>query len=211
MDGVKLDDRLDACLRDAVARTGGRAPGALAVDAPGLGVSFRSGRGGEPFRIASITKPFTATAVHRLAEDGRLALAESIGAHLSPETAGLLADGGYDSRAISLAALLSHTSGIPDHAETVEFARAVAAAPGRRWSRREQISVAAGGHVLVRPAGTVSRLGSSGWASTRLGGRTDGRLRPRRRPWRLNGTRGRTHARGTRPSTFSAVAASCRP
>jgi CubicO group peptidase (beta-lactamase class C family) len=57
------------------------------------------------FEIASITKPFTATAIVKLAQQGRLALDDSIARHLPgvPEP----------SRAITLRQLLSHTSGIP--------------------------------------------------------------------------------------------------
>jgi len=56
------------------------------------------------FNIASISKLFTATAVMRLWEDGRLALDDTLGRHapeLAPPLAGLRVDG-----------LLSHTSGL---------------------------------------------------------------------------------------------------
>lgn len=57
------------------------------------------------FEIASITKSFTATAVVRLAQQGKLALDDSIAVHLPavPE----------HSRKITLRQLLAHTSGIP--------------------------------------------------------------------------------------------------
>lgn len=57
------------------------------------------------FEIASITKSFTATAVVRLAQQGKLALDDSIAVHLPavPE----------HSRKITLRQLLAHTSGVP--------------------------------------------------------------------------------------------------
>lgn len=57
------------------------------------------------FEIASCTKPFTAIAVMKLAEDGKLSLDDSIAEHLPgvPE----------HSRAITVRHLLQHTSGIP--------------------------------------------------------------------------------------------------
>lgn len=57
------------------------------------------------FEIASITKPFTAAAVVRLAQDGKLALDDSIAKHLP--------DVPEDCRAITIEHLLRHTSGIP--------------------------------------------------------------------------------------------------
>lgn len=57
------------------------------------------------FEIASCTKPFTAMAVMKLVEDGKLSLDDPISKHLKgvPE----------DSRAITVRHLLQHTSGIP--------------------------------------------------------------------------------------------------
>jgi D-alanyl-D-alanine carboxypeptidase len=51
---------------------------------------------GAGFRIASVTKTFTAAAILRLAEDGKLSLADPIGQHLSHATIVLLRHGGYD-------------------------------------------------------------------------------------------------------------------
>jgi CubicO group peptidase (beta-lactamase class C family) len=56
------------------------------------------------FRIASLTKPFTAVAVLALVEDGRLSLDARLGA--------LLADVPQDWRPITVRQLLSHTSGL---------------------------------------------------------------------------------------------------
>jgi CubicO group peptidase (beta-lactamase class C family) len=57
------------------------------------------------FELASVTKQFTATAIMRLVEDGKVGLDDTIGRHLSgaPETW----------KAITVRHLLTHTSGLP--------------------------------------------------------------------------------------------------
>ena len=50
------------------------------------------------FRIASVTKTFTAASVLRLVETGRLGLDDPIAAHLAPATVALLRSGGYARR-----------------------------------------------------------------------------------------------------------------
>lgn len=75
-------DKADAYLRDALAREG--VPGAAwAIIESGrvtrLGAMGVTGDGGQvtpdtPFRIGSLTKSFTALAIMRLVEDGRLSL-----------------------------------------------------------------------------------------------------------------------------------------
>jgi CubicO group peptidase (beta-lactamase class C family) len=59
------------------------------------------------FEVASLTKSFTAAAVVRLAQLGRLDLEDSIAVHLPGVPA--------HSRGITLRQLLSHTSGVPGH------------------------------------------------------------------------------------------------
>jgi D-alanyl-D-alanine carboxypeptidase len=65
--------------------------------------------GQEAFRIASITKMFTATVALQLAEEGALDLDTPI-AEVVPEPAALLEHGGE----ITLRQLLGHTAGLPD-------------------------------------------------------------------------------------------------
>ncbi|MFA5516192.1 MAG: serine hydrolase domain-containing protein [Desulfuromonadales bacterium] len=89
----------------------------LAVDLPetgplniALGVSEMADntpmRGDERFRIGSASKSFTAIIVHQLAQEGKLALADSVEKWL-PE---LLPDGA----AITIGQLLNHTAGVPN-------------------------------------------------------------------------------------------------
>jgi CubicO group peptidase (beta-lactamase class C family) len=68
------------------------------------------------FLIGSLTKPFTAIAVLRLAEQGLVALDESVQAYLSDYPA---SSGGR----ITVHDLLSHRSGIPDLLTVPEFGR----------------------------------------------------------------------------------------
>ncbi|MCX4906064.1 serine hydrolase [Streptomyces sp. NBC_00878] len=62
------------------------------------------------FRAGSITKTFIATVVLQLAAERRLSLSDSVDAHLP----GLVRGAGNDGRALTLRALLTHTSGLAD-------------------------------------------------------------------------------------------------
>lgn len=60
-----------------------------------------------PFRLASVTKVFTTTAVLRLAEDGRLGLDDPVSKRLPEFTAA--------APSLTVRHLLSHTSGVPEY------------------------------------------------------------------------------------------------
>ncbi len=94
------------------------------------------------FRVASVTKTFTAAAILRLAEDGKLSLDDPIAKQLSPATAALLRRGGYDVDAIHVRNLLQHTSGLYDYADDQAFQTFVVSHPRHRWTRAEQIRFA---------------------------------------------------------------------
>jgi D-alanyl-D-alanine carboxypeptidase len=94
------------------------------------------------FRIASVTKTFTAAAVLRLAEDGRLGLDDPIAQHLAPATAELLRRGGYDPQAIHVRHLLMHTSGLYDYASDPTFVKYVLTHGRHHWTRPEQVRFA---------------------------------------------------------------------
>ncbi len=133
---------------------------ALAVIGPGgawtwSGAAGHARSGGEAlkptfaFRIASVTKPYVAAAILRLAEDGRVDIDAPVGPLLSPATAVQLASGGYDPGVVTVRQLLNHTSGLPDHSVLKAYIAAVQAAPQRRWTRAEQIALA----MTVPPVG----------------------------------------------------------
>lgn len=62
------------------------------------------------FAVASVTKPFTATAVMQLVEQGRVSIDQPVG-ELLPQFAGPGKDG------ITLRHFLTHTSGLPEYAD----------------------------------------------------------------------------------------------
>jgi D-alanyl-D-alanine carboxypeptidase len=151
------------------------------VLAPGLGVDVEVAAGaadlatGEPlqrgarFRIASVTKPFVAAATLRLVEDDRLSLDDTVATLLAGEYDDLLRSGGYETDAITLRHLLTHTSGIYDFASDAYdpsipdgFTAACAADPGRRWTRLEQIGFAVSHGRPYGPPGTVFGYSDTG-------------------------------------------------
>jgi D-alanyl-D-alanine carboxypeptidase len=154
--------RLDRMLRQ-FARAHPAFPGvALAVTTPRLtwtgaaGVADRASH--KPlaptatFRIASLTKTFTAAAILRLVEDGKLALGDPIARHLSEASVGLLRSGEYDADEIRVRHLLQHTSGLYDYGEDQAFQAFVVSHPRHRWSRVEQVRFAmTHGRPLSRP------------------------------------------------------------
>ena len=94
---------------------------------------------GHTFRIASVTKSFTAAAVLRLMETRKLDITKPIAGYISNESSALLVSGGYDPAKITIQQLLSHTSGIYDYAMDEKFTAKVFADPTHQWTRAEQI------------------------------------------------------------------------
>ncbi len=94
------------------------------------------------FRIASVTKTFTAAAVLRLVESGRVGLDDPIARHLSPATLDVLRKGGYDADTILVRHLLTHTSGLYDYASDPAFVQFVLTHGRHHWTRREQVRFA---------------------------------------------------------------------
>jgi D-alanyl-D-alanine carboxypeptidase len=89
-----------------------------------------------------VTKTFTAAAILRLFEEGRLGLDDPIGRHLPAEHAALLQADGYAVDSITVRHLLTHTSGIFDYATDQRYFEAVFGNPARRWTRTEQVRAA---------------------------------------------------------------------
>lgn len=115
------------------------------------------------FRTASVTKVFTAASIHQLQARGRLAAADSIERHLSAPTLAQLRAGGYDTAHITVDHLLTHRSGLPDHALSEAYLNAVLADPTHRWTRAEQLEVAMSlGSPLFAP-GTDYRYSDAGY------------------------------------------------
>lgn len=139
---------LEAILRDHMAATPSIAGEALTVRMPGFAWSGAVGTvagnnapltPNHVFRLASVTKSFTAAAILRLMELGKLDVIQPIEGYISKDSAALLRKGGYDPTAITVQQLLSHTSGIYDYAMDESFTQKVFADPRHAWTRAEQI------------------------------------------------------------------------
>jgi D-alanyl-D-alanine carboxypeptidase len=94
------------------------------------------------FRIASVTKTFTAASILRLFEKGKIKLDDPINRYLPKEYIEILDKGGYPTNAITVRQLLNHTSGIHDYADDSKYFAAVMSDPKHRWTRMEQIQSA---------------------------------------------------------------------
>jgi D-alanyl-D-alanine carboxypeptidase len=120
------------------------------VEAPKQGVSLSQSAGVRywdgpelnpkaPVRIASNTKTYTAAAILRLYEQGLLKLDDSIEEYISKGHLQLLKSDGYHTERITIRHLLTHTSGMVDHAATQTYLSKVFDDPNFRWTRSMQI------------------------------------------------------------------------
>ena len=105
-----------------------------------------------PFRIASNTKTFLAAAFLRLWEQDALSLDDDITQYLSANYQQILLELGYDLNTITLRHLLSHSSGLFDHANEA-YLEDVMKDPSHKWTREEQIARYAQQGFPIIPAG----------------------------------------------------------
>lgn len=140
----------DACLQQAVAQgLEGRLAGQVVVttlvqgrartQVLGAAAGEPALRGDEGFRIASITKPYVAATVFRLAEAGRLELDAPITRWLPEAWMRRLREDGYMPDRITVRHLLSHTSGMADHAQTEQFLEQITGNPQGEWTRARDV------------------------------------------------------------------------
>ena len=162
-DRTDIIERLEAIASEAA--TDPLTPGIIAtVYAPKLGIDWSVARPGplsegrspssveQPFRIASSTKLYVATAIMRLIETDALRMEDVLGTLVSNESLMTLRAAGYEPDRISVFHLLSHTSGLRDHIAQESYVEAVVKEPLRHWSRLEQVEVmAAAGAPLATP------------------------------------------------------------
>jgi D-alanyl-D-alanine carboxypeptidase len=138
---------------DAFAAAHQTFPGvALAVRSPRLSWTGTAGHdafasskpldGRAGFRVASVTKTFTAASILRLVEDGRLGFDDPISKRLSPATVSLLRNDGYDADAIHVRHLLMHSAGLYDYASDQAYVTYVLTHGRHRWTRLEQVRFA---------------------------------------------------------------------
>jgi len=146
-----LDQQLQTILDSKVQDNEAVRSAALHVDAPALGLSWEGAAGmadpengipmtpETPSRIASNTKTFIAAAVLRLSEEGMLDIDDPIADRLPEEYVAMLDGDGYDTEAMTIRHLLTHTSGLFDHTSTGRYEEAIVADPTHRWTRTEQV------------------------------------------------------------------------
>lgn len=94
------------------------------------------------FRLASITKSYTAAAVLRLVEQRQLSLSQPLSDLVRASFDTLLRDDGYDTDAITLKHVLSHTAGLFDHAQSPNFINGILEASETVWTRTDHIEAA---------------------------------------------------------------------
>ena len=96
--------------------------------------------GDEGFRIASITKTYVAATVLRLWEHDKIDLEAPITRWLPPSWMQALTKDGYRPEKITVRHLLSHTSGLADHAQSKQFIDTIKADPDIEWSRARDVA-----------------------------------------------------------------------
>jgi D-alanyl-D-alanine carboxypeptidase len=95
-----------------------------------------------PALIASNTKTYVSAAILKLVEAGNLTIDEPISGLISEQSERALIKDGYDTQAIQIKHLLSHTSGIIDYTTFDEFFNTTVERAPYRWTRDEQIALA---------------------------------------------------------------------
>ncbi|ADJ45339.1 beta-lactamase class C [Amycolatopsis mediterranei S699] len=140
---------LDSVLAEQFARSPAVPGIAARVDAPGLRWERAVGKAdratgtplvaGNTFRIASVTKTFTAAAVLTLVDQRRVNLDAAVARYLSPPYLELLRRGGYDPDLITVRMLLDHTSGLYDYATDDSYRETALTDLHRHWLPTEQI------------------------------------------------------------------------
>ena len=111
------------------------------LSAGGEEMSFEQGalKATTPLRIASVTKTYVAATALRLWEEGKLDLEAPIARYIDPAFASTLEEDGYDADTITVRQLMSHTSGMADHAQTQDFFDTILKDPGHMWTRGEDL------------------------------------------------------------------------
>lgn len=97
-----------------------------------------------PFRIASVTKPFTSVVVAQLVGEGRLSFDDRIADLLPASHHDLVPrlhvlDGVSYGERITMRQVLTHASGLFDYALSPSYVRALAADPDHVWTPREML------------------------------------------------------------------------
>lgn len=104
------------------------------------------------FRIASVTKTFIAASILRLHEEKLLNIKSPIKDILSDNIVRILESGDYNPNKITIAHLLSHSSGLYDHTNSTKFIEKIKNEPSYFWTRLDQITTCINyGNKLCEP------------------------------------------------------------
>lgn len=94
----------------------------------------------QPFRIASVTKPFVAVAILRLHETEQLSIDDPISKYISEKHIDILKSHDYNPEKITIRHCLHHTSGLFNYARVdIPFADSIVTRPNKRWTRTQQL------------------------------------------------------------------------
>jgi D-alanyl-D-alanine carboxypeptidase len=115
------------------------------------------------FRLASVTKTFTAAAVLRLVEQGKVDLEGPISQCVAPDLAAAIEADGYDLDVITVRQALSHTAGFFDFAQDPAYVDAVFGDPSHLWSALEQVQWAVAHGDPLGPPGENFSYDNTGY------------------------------------------------
>ncbi len=107
------------------------------------------------FRIASVTKTFTAVLLIRMAEEGKLSLDDKLNQYLN-------IDGLTGGETITLRQMLSNTSGLPDHLNNNDFWDESGDWRNRSWTNQDIIDYAVNKGLRFTP-GTAYAYSNTGF------------------------------------------------
>lgn len=108
-----------------------------------------------PALIASNTKTYVAATMLRLVEMKHITLDQSIKGLISERSDSVLSSDGYDLESITVAHLMSHTSGMFDYCDSELFLSYTTENPSYEWTRDEQIELSATGGDPLGPPGSL--------------------------------------------------------
>ncbi|MBY0492467.1 MAG: beta-lactamase family protein [Gemmatimonadaceae bacterium] len=163
-------------LADSVVAARPRMPGLIiAVEQPATGKRWSVAAGlsdtarkiklspDQPVRLASNTKTYTAAAVLRLVEMGKLALSDPLAKHLPPAIDSLLRGDGYATDVITIEQVLNHRAGFSEHPSVRSFLTMLRTDPQHHWTPREQLQWLVDSLAPVGPPGAQFRYSDDGY------------------------------------------------
>ena len=117
----------------------------------------------QPVRLASNTKTYTATAVLRLVEMGRLSLSDPLSKHLPASLDSLLRRDGYATDSITIEQVLNHRAGFNEHPAVRSYVAMLRTDPRHHWTPREQLQWLVDSLAPVGAPGAQFRYSDSGY------------------------------------------------